>query len=192
MKRDLNILRKLIGKNLYKERIMAEVKGKFIVLACSLMGAYPKAQEEANQFLKKTANREWTELEQEGWYDTDIFNEIMNLYAKSSISGKTAIVTLGRKVYPTIKKSGGIPAHINTPLQLIKFEADGFLQNHRGNGVVPRTILKAVEKEVRIKAPAPGYSELLYEGVYMGILEMTGLTTGKVENVGDSTFKITW
>ncbi len=171
---------------------MADVKGKFITLACSLMSAYPEAQSKANEYLKKLTGRGWTELEQEGWYNTEIFNEVMELYAKSSLSGIKAIVTLGRKVYPTIKKTAGIPENVKTPLDFIKYEAEGFLLNHTGNDVIPRQIMKAVDKEVVIKAPAPNYNEILYEGVYLGILEMCGITTGKVENIGNSTFKITW
>ncbi len=171
---------------------MAEVKGKFIMLACSLMGAYPEAQAQANEYLKKVTNKGRTELEEEGWYDTKIFDEVMELYAKASLSGYRAIVTLGRKVYPTIKKTAGIPENIKTPLDFIKFEAEGFLLNHKGSDVIPRKIIKAVDKEVIVQAPAPGYNEILYEGVFLGILEMCGVTTGKVENIGKSTFKITW
>jgi hypothetical protein len=43
-----------------------------------------------------------------------------------------------------------------------------------------------------MKAVAPGYNEKLYEGVFLGILEMIGIKTGKVENLGDSVLKITW
>jgi hypothetical protein len=171
---------------------MAKVKGKFITLACSLMAAYHDAQTEANEYLKKMTGKGWTELEQEGWYDTKIFNEVMELYAKSSLSGSNAIVTLGRKVYPTIKKTAGIPEHIKTPLDFIKFEAEGFLLNHDGDDVIPRKILKAFDKEVVVQAPAPGYNEKLYEGVFLGILEMCKISTGQVENIGKSTFKITW
>jgi hypothetical protein len=171
---------------------MAEVKGKFITLGCSLMTVYPEAQTKANNYLKKETGRGWNELEQEGWYDTKIFNEVMELYAKSSLTGIKAIVTLGRKVYPTIKKSVGIPDNIKTPLDFIKFEAKGFLLNHKGDDVIPRKIIKSIDKEVIVQAPAPGYNEKLYEGVFLGILEMCGITTGKVENIGKSTFKITW
>lgn len=171
---------------------MAEVKGKFISLACSLMASYPEAQNKANAYLKKETGKGWTELEPEGYYDTKLFNEVMEIYAEASMSGLNAIVTLGRRVYPTIKKSVGIPENIKTPLDFIKYEAEGFLQNHRGNDVVPRKIIKAVDKEVVIQAPAPGYNEKLYEGVYFGILEMCGINTSKVENIGNSTFKITW
>ncbi|MBI4976585.1 MAG: hypothetical protein HZC28_03840 [Spirochaetes bacterium] len=171
---------------------MAEVKGKFITLGCHLMSAYPAAQAGANDYLKKETGTEWNGLEQEGWYNTRIFNTVMELYAKSSIAGESAIVTLGRKVYPTIKKTVGIPEHIKTPLDFIHYEAEGFLQNHRGDDVVPRKIIKDVDREVIVHAPAPGYNVRLYEGVFIGILEMCGIKSGKVENIGNSTFAITW
>ena len=52
---------------------------------------------------------------------------------------------------------------------------------------------------VIVQAPAPGYNSKLYEGVYLGILEMCGVKTGKViqtqsQENGDPTseFDITW
>jgi hypothetical protein len=77
-------------------------------------------------------------------------------------------------------------------LDFIKFEAEGFLSNHQGKDVIPRKFIKAEEGEVVVKAPAPGYNEKLYEGVFLGILKMCGVENGKVVNVGDSTFHITW
>ena len=171
---------------------MAKVKGKFISLACSLMSMYPEEQIKADEYLKKETNLGWIELDPEGWYETKIFNEVMELYAKSSLTGSNAIITLGKKVYPTIKRTAGIPDNIKTPSDFIKYEAEGFLLNHQGDDVIPRKILKEADKEIVVQAPAPGYNELLYQGVFLGILEMCGITTGKVENTGNSTFKITW
>ena len=48
------------------------------------------------------------------------------------------------------------------------------------------------ENEVTMYAPAPGYDENLYIGVWLGILEMIGITSGKVEELGDHTYKIIW
>jgi len=41
-------------------------------------------------------------------------------------------------------------------------------------------------------APAPGYDETLYIGVWLGILEMCDIFSGKVEKTGESTYKISW
>jgi hypothetical protein len=103
------------------------------------------------------------------------------------------------KIYPSIKTAGGLPPALNRPLDLIKFEAEGFLAHHRGADVKPRKFIKAVEHDVVVEAPAPGYNSRLYEGVFLGILEMCGVMTGKVEQTrcqekGDNTseFHIMW
>ena len=111
---------------------MAEVKGKFIMLAGSLMTLYKDGLAEANKGLMAKTGKTFAELDPEGWYDTSLFNLFMETYARYSVSGDRAIVTLGRNVYPTIKKSAGLPPHLKTPLDFIKFEADGFLANHAG------------------------------------------------------------
>ncbi len=171
---------------------MADVKGKFITLGVRLMSAYPDAQKKANAEVLKQTGRTGDQLEPEGWYPTALFDQVMKLYSGASASKDMAIVTLGRNVYPTIQATVGLPPHLQTPLDFIKFEAEGFLDNHRGAGVVPRKILKSVDREVVIDARAPGYSDKLYEGVYLGILEMLGIRTGKVERTNGSTFRITW
>ena len=91
------------------------------------------------------------------------------------------------------------PEYELTPSDLLKFEGEGFLQNHSGPGVKPRTFIKAVDGEVIVQAPAPGYPSTFFEGVFLGILEMCGVTTGKVvqvqsEEKGDpfTEFHITW
>lgn len=171
---------------------MAEVKGKFISLSVNLMSLYPEAQKQANEYLKEKTGKDAKGLDLEGWYDTKDYDYLMNLYASVSRTGIKALVTLGKNVYPTIKRTVGLPEHLKTPLDFIKFEADGFLMNHRGLDVLPRKFIKVAEGEVIMKAVAPGYNEKLYEGVFLGILEMIGIKTGKVENLGDSVLKITW
>jgi hypothetical protein len=170
---------------------MAEVKGKFIQLAADLMGAYPKAVDKADAFMKGLTGKTSRDLDPEGWYDTKIFAAFMDAYIEASVTGERALVTLGKKVYPKIKKTSGLPPHLKTPLDFIKFEADGFLANHRGNDVKPRTFVKAIEGHVVVNAPAPGYHPRLFEGVYLGILEMAGVKTGNCVMKGTE-FEITW
>lgn len=178
---------------------MAEVKGKFIMLAGSLMTLYKDGLAEANKGLAAKTGKTFAELDPEGWYDTSLFNLFMETYSRYSVSGDRAIVTLGRNVYPTIKKSVGLPPHLKTPLDFIKFEAEGFLANHRGSDVQPRKFISAKDGDVVVQAPAPGYNPKLYEGVFLGILEMSGVKTGTVVQTkaranGDTTdeFHITW
>ncbi|WP_371805366.1 hypothetical protein [Candidatus Lokiarchaeum ossiferum] len=178
---------------------MAKVKGKFISLAVSLMGAYKEAQAKADEYIFKQTNLHYNKLDQEGWYDTKIFAHAMDAYAKASPTGDRAYVTLGQKVYPTIKKTSGLPPTLKTPLDYILFEAEGFKANHKGNGLKPRKFIKKDEGDVIVEAEAPDYSCKLYKGVFLGILEMAGINTGKVEQTkcttkGDATceFHITW
>ncbi len=160
---------------------MAEVKGKFITLAGYLMKLYENALHFCDNILYEKIGLHYNELDPEGWYDTKIFNGFMVNYAKASRTKDKAIITLGRKVYPTIEKTAGIPSHIQTPLDLIVYEAQGFMLNHRGADVVPRKFLKQTDGHVIVRAPAPGYSQKLYEGVYLGILEMRDIKNGTVE-----------
>lgn len=178
---------------------MAQVKGKFITLAGTLMSLYSAQRTEADKILFSKTGKHWNELDPEGWYDTRFFHLFMETYAKASPTGYRAIITLGKNVYPTIKKTAGLPPHLKTPLDFIKFEAEGFMANHSGADVKPRKFLKAEDREVIVQAPAPGYNPVLYEGVFLGILEMCGVTTGKVvqtksQDKGDGTseFHITW
>ncbi len=174
---------------------MAEVKGKFITLAGSLMLMYPDALKFCDDILFEKTGKHWNELEQESWYDTKLFGGFMNNYAKASSSGEKAIITLGRNVYPTIKKTAGLPPEIKTALDLIIFEAKGFELNHKGSDVKPRKFIKKEDKHVIVQAPAPGYSQKLYDGVFIGILEMFGSTTGNVimtKAAPEFEYEITW
>ena len=177
---------------------MAEVKGKFITLAGYLMGTTIKYRDLADKELYDLIGKHWNELDPEGFYDTKFFNTFMETYAKSSPQGEKAIVTLGIYVYPTIKRTVGLPDNLKTTLDYIKFEAQGFLDNHRGAGVKPRKFIKEEVGDVLIEALAPGYNSLLFKGVYLGILQMIGVS-GQVEQTksqekGDSTsvFSIKW
>lgn len=178
---------------------MAQVKGKFITLTGQLMSLYPDYLNLADSVIFSKLNKHWNQLDPEGWYDTSLFNLFMNTYAKASPCSDSAIVNVGKHVYPLIKRTAGLPSNLLTPLDYIKYEADGFLANHKGGDVVPRRIIKAVDRDVIIEACAPGYNSILYVGVYLGILTMCGIKTGKVEQTksqekGDkvSEFHITW
>ena len=169
---------------------MAQVKGKFIKMTGHLM--LPAEISIANEYLSSKLGITHKELDDEGWYDTEIMDKFMSTCANSSLSKDNIYITIGRKVYPTIKRTVGLPPNLNTPLDFIKFEADGFKMNHQGDDVYPRKFIKATNGEVIVQAKAPGYNSKLFEGVWLGILEMCDITTGKVENTGNDTFKITW
>ncbi|MBF0104818.1 MAG: hypothetical protein HQM16_05780 [Deltaproteobacteria bacterium] len=174
---------------------MAEVKGKFITLAASLMSLYKETRVEADKPLFAATGKHWNELDPEGWYDATLFSAFMEKYAEASPTKDQAIVTLGKNVYPTIKKTAGLPAEIKTPLDLIVFEAVGFQLNHRGSDVRKRVFIKKENGHVIVQAPAPGYSQKLYEGVFLGILEMFGIKNGQVimtKGAPEFEYEITW
>lgn len=178
---------------------MAELRGKWITLAGSFMTLYKDQQKKADEYLFSQTGKHWNEVDQEGWYDTKIFGRFLDCYAEGSITGEKALVTLGRQIYPTIKKTVGLPPQLKTAFDLMKFEAEGFLQNHRGFDVKPRKFVKVEDRDIVVQAPAPGYNAKLYEGVYLGILELCGVKSGKVVmsqsmKSGDTTdeFHITW
>jgi hypothetical protein len=50
----------------------------------------------------------------------------LDKYVEASISGDKALVTFGRRIYPTIK--AGLPSHLKTALDFLKFETEGYIQ----------------------------------------------------------------
>jgi predicted hydrocarbon binding protein len=166
---------------LRKDGEMAELKGKFIQLACNFLSSSPVTQQAAMRAVQIKAGMSHEELNPEEFYPTSIldavFKEIDN--NESEMMAQVRKKVIGQEVYSTIKFTVGIPEHIKTPLDHVKFEAEGFLLNHRGADVRPRRILKAEDHLVIIEAPAPGYDCTWIEGVFEGILRMTG-HAGKV------------
>jgi hypothetical protein len=178
---------------------LAEIKGRLITLTGTLMSCHPKQLDQADTLLVAKCGKHWNELDPEGWYDTRSWNSFMDAYAKASVSRDRALVAVGRHIYPAIKQAGGLPPALKTPLDFIKYEAEGFLADHRGDDVKPRKFIKEDDHDVVVEAPAPGYNSRLYEGVLLGILEICGVTTGMVEQTksqenGDATseFHIVW
>ncbi len=171
---------------------MANIKGKFITLSGHLLGGNQEVIAKANNFLENEIGLTHLELDPEEFYDVKLFSEFLEICFNNNGMKENGYVILGKRVYPTIKRTTGLPPHLNSTLDFILFEAEGFLANHEGEGVVPRTFLKKENGLVEIVAKAPGYNSKLYEGVFLGILEMCGETNGKVNIIDVDTFKITW
>lgn len=178
---------------------MAQVKGRYITMVGMLMGVYKDARKEADDLLFAKTGKHFNELEPEGWYDTKWTQTFLDAYIHASPSKELAIVTFGRQIYPALKRLKLLPAHLKTPLDFIKNEAETFFTTHKGPDVIPRKFIKAVDKEVLVEAPAPGYNSKVNEGVFLGILDMLEIKTGKVvqtksQEKGDKTseFHITW
>lgn len=64
---------------------------------------------------------------------------------------------------------------------MIIFSTRSFADDHKGPGIKPIRVIKAVEGEVILDIPKCGYDCRLGEGLYQGILGMYGINTGKVE-----------
>lgn len=158
----------------------AEVRGNIVSLTGALMSAYPALQKQANQILFEKTGKNWDEIGIEDWVDTYIWHQFMDVYSKGSIAGDRSLITLGRKIYPTIKKSGGLPPEMDSALKVLIMECETFLDYHRGADVEKRRILKAEEGNFIVNAKSPGYTCKVIEGVYMGILELFGIETGMV------------
>jgi len=177
---------------------MAKVRGNIIQLTASLMSLYPDAQKSADDALFKECGKHWKELKIDDFYETKLWDLMMTAYSKASIQGENALLTVGKKIYPTIKAAGQIPKEIDSALKMIKFEADGFVLYHKGPDVIPRKFLKADEGDVIVLAPSPGYNCKVIEGVYLGILKMFGkngtVVQEKCVKKGDSTcqYHISW
>ncbi|TGK21440.1 hypothetical protein [Leptospira kmetyi] len=159
---------------------MAQVRGKFITLIGGLMGIYKDAREQANATLLKATGKNYNELEPEGWYECEYYINFMNEYVKASVSKQKTLITLGKQVYPTIKRTVGIPPEVKTPLDCILFEAEGFLFSHKGVEVLPRKFIKKEEGHVIVQAPSVGYPDIFMQGVFEGILEMFNASNGSV------------
>ena len=180
---------------------MAEVKGKFIMLACDLIKSKPVAREAAIAAVNRMTGRDPSALDPEGWYDTSVFDAVFSAVEDNhkGIMGWAAIVVIGQLVYPTIKATAGLPDFHDDPVEFIKFEAEGFLANHRGAEVVPRKFIKAEQGHVIVEAPSPGYNCALIEGVFDGILKMCHIHDAVVKQTkcvkrGDPTceYNIKW
>ncbi|MGB6065075.1 MAG: hypothetical protein WBG50_09715 [Desulfomonilaceae bacterium] len=180
---------------------MAEVKGKFITLACDLIKTKQEARQEAMRRVQNLTGKGPYELDPEGWYDTKVFQAVFSaiLDHTEGVMGWAAIKVIGQLVYPTIKNTVGLPPELKTPSDFVKFEAQGFLLNHRGPEVIPRKFIQDRDQDIIVEAPSPGYDCVLIEGVYEGILHICGVGDGRVRQTqcvkkGNSTciYHITW
>ena len=180
---------------------MAQIKGKFITMACSLLELNPEAKAEALHEVKSLTGKEWNQLEPEGWYDTSVYEAIFQITEKhyGSLMAWSAIKVMGRRVYPTIAKTVGFPEELHTPLDWLKWEGNSFLDDHKGKDVVPRKFIRTDPGHVVVEGISPGYNCILIEGVYEGIFGMCNITNYTVKQTrcvkkGDPVceYDITW
>lgn len=180
---------------------MADVKGKFITMACTLLETKPQAKEAALQSVKKLTGKEYKELEPDGWYDAKVLESIFQAIREHSnpIAANASIKLIGQKIFPTIEKTVGLPKHLKTPIDFFKFDAQSFKNDHRGSDVKQRRIIEVQEGRVVMEATSPGYDCTLIEGVYLGMLKLCGIINGEVTQTKcvkkgdqDCEFLITW
>ena len=178
---------------------MTQTRGKFLVLIMVLMRSYEDQFKKADTYILEKTGKHWNELDPEGWYDTDLTRELISYYVQGSPTKEKALITFGKQVYPTIKRTTGLPPELKTPLEYIEFEAKGHVENLRGLEVKPRRFLRKEEGCVVIEMPDEGEDCRILEGVYLGILKLADVFSGQVEQKkcvrrGDPVceFHITW
>jgi hypothetical protein len=181
---------------------MTSVKGKFITLACSLLESKQDVKEKVIKKVQEMTGKNFKDLAPESWVDTKVLQAIFKTIEENTnaLNARASIKLIGSKVYPTIEKTTGLPKEkIKTPLDFVKFEAQGFLMNHHGSDVKPRKIKEAVNGKVVVEATSPGYDCVFIEGVYLGILKMCNVSNesviqGKCIKKGDPVceYHISW
>lgn len=161
---------------------MAKIKGKFITMACFLLESKPEVKEEAKQRIKEMTGKEWNQLEPEGWFDVSVLEAVFKSVEKhhGSIMGWAWIKTMGKRVYPTIDETVGLPKDLKTPLDWLRWEGNSFLDDHQGDDVVPRKFLVTDPGHVVVEAVSPGYNCAFIDGVYEGILDICKIKNYKV------------
>ena len=160
---------------------MTEIKGKFIMLTKRLVEAYPGALDKADQQLFTSTGKHCDELDPEGWYDTQHYRNFISAYVEASPAKEEAMITLGKNIYPTIKRTAGFPPELITPMDYLQFESRGYTENLRGPGVEPRVFTKNEKGHVIIRTKMLEQHCKVLEGVYMGIMKLAGVSNSKIE-----------
>jgi hypothetical protein len=161
---------------------MAELRGKFISLACRLLQTECHIKEAAQEAVVWMTGEVPGELDPEGWYDTQVLAEVLKAIETHStpLVAWATIKVIGQNVYPLIKATTGFPKDLRTAVDFLAFEAQGFLYSHRGADIVPRKFMKLEDGHIIVEALSPGYSCILIEGVFEGILRMCSVRSGRV------------
>ena len=159
---------------------MAEVRGKLITLAASLMTIYEEELERANQKLQTEVGESWDELEPEGWYDAKFYRLFMDAYKDASPTEDEALVTLGKMIYPKMDKEIGLPEELEDPIDYLVFESEGYSMHLRGPEIKPRQFVKKEPGHVVVRTKMLEQDCKILEGVYMGLMKLSGVHRGKI------------
>jgi predicted hydrocarbon binding protein len=178
---------------------MVQIKGKFIMLVSILLELYEDAYKKADQKLFNELGVHSDELKPEDWYDIKHYNNLIKAYVNASPTKEKAMLTLGKNIYPTIKRTAGLPPELKTPIDYIKFESKGYQENIKGPGIQPRKFIKEEEGNVIVQTKMLEQDCTVLVGVYLGILKIAGVSDGRVNQTkciknGDDIceFHITW
>jgi predicted hydrocarbon binding protein len=154
---------------------MIQVRGKFIILTAQLMSLYKDKLKKADDYLFSESGKHYHELDPEAWYDVSYNKAFLEAYVEASPSGEKALATLGRLIYPEIKKTAGLPPNIKTPLDFIAFEEIGFKESLRGPELGDRKYLKREDGEVIFQTKMDPLLCKVQEGIFVGLLGLAGI-----------------
>jgi hypothetical protein len=160
---------------------MVEARAKFIILVARLMEPHGEALADADDRLYRETGKHWDQLAPEDWYDIKLCNRFIEAYVEASGLGDRALVRVGREMYPTIKKTSGLPPWLKTTADYLRHETVVYMASVRGRGVAPRRIMRMEDGHAVIEAKIRAWDCRIQEGVYLGVLDLAGVKEGRVE-----------
>lgn len=177
---------------------MDELRGKFISVVCKLLETKPEVKAAVLDYVLKQTGKPCDQIDSEGWYPVEVFAGACRVVEEKTtpILARAALKAMGTKIYPAIKATVGLPPHLKTPSDFLRFEAEGYLVSYRGPSVHPREVIKDEPNAYSLQADMPqGVPIPLMEGVFLGILQIAGVYNGSVrveEKNGHVYYHITW
>jgi len=171
--------------------IMAEVKGKYIMMIDNLLNEF---NPEVAEVARKELDTDVTKMTEENWYN---FENLQKYLAKVS---EPAQRVLGKKVIEAKKRNiSEILELFNRPADLLKFAVENDpKEDFKKEKVYQTEVLDSGDDFITIKLDSDGFPAY-YEGIYMGVLEMYKIIkvhinreTKHVDGQEISTIEIKW
>jgi len=173
---------------------MVEIQGKFITLAGMLLADKPEVLATINEFIEEETGCTHLELDPNDYYDIEIWIKLLQHYRNSFDDHDQSLVDLGKRFYPTMKRTGDIDIiNSKNPLDYLRDEINKSDEMIKGaNGALQKKIIEENDNEVIMLAPSINTGSFLHIGVWLGLFEMLDIKTGGVEDLGNHKFRIYW